>query len=144
MGAYTGFVFDDPLIWITLSLEGPYIQYVIFPVYFSSSVQVTVLINFTLTYFIPHYLQKVQTVGLAGGSIEGEGIIPCLYVGNHVITEVGYIVWRGLGFFLWWSSLAAKLAVSVIMYLAADMATDVKGKKRPNNFVMTFPIFYFY
>ena len=44
----------------------------------------------------------------------------------------------------WWSSLAAKLAVSGRMELVIDMATDAKREIMPNTFGMEFHFLYFY
>ena len=48
-----------------------------------------------------------------------------------------------LDLFSQWSILAAKLAVSAIMDLVSDMATDFKRTMRPNTFGIPFPLFYF-
>ena len=49
------------------------------------------------TYFLPRWLNKIQSVRLTDGFFEDEGIIPCLYVVIHGVHEVGYIVWVLLG-----------------------------------------------
>ena len=49
------------------------------------------------TYLLPNFLQKVHHVRLTGGLIEGEGIIYCLYDGARGFSEVGGIIWGGLG-----------------------------------------------
>ena len=42
----------------------------------------------------------------------------------------------------WWSTLAAKIGVSVIMDLVSDMFIDVKRAVRLNTFVMPFYFLY--
>ena len=53
MGAYVGYVFDDPHIWSPFYVEGPYLNYVLLLVYFYSSNQVPVLVIIMITYFLP-------------------------------------------------------------------------------------------
>ena len=80
MGSQAGFLFDDTPICIPLSLEGPYLYVGILTIYFSSSNQGTVLVMFISTHFLPHGIHKVQTVRLACGLLEGEGVIYLFYV----------------------------------------------------------------
>ena len=59
------------------------------------------------------------------------------------LVKLGIFSLEGLALSSWWSSLAAKIAVSVIMYLVADMNTDAKKVMIPNTFDMPFPLFCF-
>ena len=54
---------------------------------------------FVGTSLLSRILHKVQPVVLSNGFLEGEGIIPCLYFGIQGVSEVGKIVWRGIGSF---------------------------------------------
>ena len=68
-------MFDEPPIWIYISLEGTYLLDGLLPIYLSSSNQGPGLVNFINTYLLPRFLHNVQPIRLAGGIFEGEGII---------------------------------------------------------------------
>ena len=57
------------------------------------------LVIFTGTNNLSQILHKVQPVKLTVGLLEGEVIIPCIYVGIQGVNKVGKIVWTGLGYF---------------------------------------------
>ena len=59
------------------------------------------------------------------------------------VVKLGRLSGEELALYSWWSSLAAKIAVSGRMNLVLDMATDTKRAMSPNNFVMPFVFFFF-
>ena len=54
------------------------------------------------------------------------------------LVKLGIFYGEDLAISSWWGSLAAKIAVSGIMDLVAEMATYAKSSMRPNTFVMPF------
>ena len=52
------------------------------------------------TNIFSHRPPKVQSVRLSGGSLEGEGVITCLYVVGQGVSVFGRIVWIGFESFL--------------------------------------------
>ena len=71
MGAYEGFVFDEPPIWIPISLEGSYRKNDLLPLWLFYSNQGPVIVIFMSTYLLNHCLHKVQLVMLTNVFPEG-------------------------------------------------------------------------
>ena len=90
------------------------------------------------TYLLPNFIHRVHHVRLTGGLIEGEGIIYCLYDGARGFSEVGGIIWGGLGSLFMVEKLDTEVSVSGRMDLVIDMATDTMSETRQNTCGMPF------
>ena len=66
------------------------------------------IVNILCTYFLPHRLHKVQPIRLTDVLLGSVGIVYYLYVGRQGVSEVGDIVWKGLGFFFIFEQIGCK------------------------------------
>ena len=75
-------------------------------------------------------------------SLKAKVSFPASILEARGLVKLGRLSGEDLDLYSWWSSLAAKLAVSGRMDLVTDMDTDAKREMIQNTFGMPFNLFY--
>ena len=95
-----------------------------------------------ISYFLLHSLHKFQPIRLTGGFLEGQGVPSFFFFDTRGLLNLGRFYVEELAISSWRSSLAEKLAVSLIMDFVTGMETYEKMETRLNILGMSFPFLF--